>query len=52
MKLKKFLHNFTGHLKTVNAHKKLVRQHCFRLGLYKQEFCMIYPNIPDRIHPG
>ena len=36
MKLKKFLHNFTGHLKTVNAHKKLVRQHCFRLGLYKQ----------------
>lgn len=36
MKLKKFLHNFTGHLKTVNAHKKLVRQHCFRLGMYKQ----------------
>lgn len=25
-----------GHLRTVNHHKKLVRQHCFRIGLYRQ----------------
>lgn len=24
------------HLKTVNRHRKLVRQHCFKVGLYKQ----------------
>lgn len=25
-----------GHLKTINHHKKLVMQHCFKVGLYKQ----------------
>lgn len=28
--------DFSGHFKTVMAHKKLVMQYCFRLGLYKQ----------------
>ncbi|MCR5546205.1 MAG: DUF5662 family protein [Lachnospiraceae bacterium] len=28
--------NFWGHLKTINHHKKLVMEHCFKLGLYKQ----------------
>ena len=25
-----------GHLRTITAHKRLVRQYCFRLGLYRQ----------------
>ena len=25
-----------GHLKTITAHKRLVRQYCFKVGLYKQ----------------
>ncbi len=29
-------HNFWGHLETILHHKKLVRHHCFRAGLYKQ----------------
>lgn len=28
--------NFWGHLKTINHHKRLVMQHCFKMGLYKQ----------------
>ncbi len=28
--------NFTGHLRTILRHKKLVRHYCFRAGLYKQ----------------
>ena len=28
--------DFWGHLKTVNHHRHLVRQYCFRLGLYWQ----------------
>lgn len=36
MTIKKFLYNFFGHLRTINAHKWLVMKHCFRLGLYKQ----------------
>ncbi len=28
--------NWVKHLKTVNRHRKLVRQYCFRLGLYRQ----------------
>ncbi len=31
-----FIVNFLGHLKTINHHKKLVKEHCFRLGLYRQ----------------
>ena len=27
-----------GHLLTINHHKKLVMEHCFRLGLYRQGF--------------
>ena len=27
---------FFQHLKTVHHHRKLVRKHCFRLGLYRQ----------------
>lgn len=28
--------NFFGHLQTVHHHRKLVRQHCFAVGLYRQ----------------
>lgn len=28
--------DWTGHLKTINHHKKLVMEHCFRLGMYRQ----------------
>ena len=28
--------NFWGHLKTITRHRRLVRQYCFRLGLYRQ----------------
>ena len=33
MTLKKLLHNFNGHLHTVNAHRRLVRKYCFKLGI-------------------
>lgn len=36
MTLKKLLHNFSGHLHTVNSHRRLVRKYCFKLGLYRQ----------------
>lgn len=36
MTLKKLLHNFNGHLHTVNPHRRLVRKYCFKLGLYRQ----------------
>ena len=36
MTLKKLLHNFNGHLHTVNSHRRLVREYCFKLGLYRQ----------------
>ena len=36
MTLKKFLHNFNGHLHTVNSHRGLVRKYCFKLGSYRQ----------------
>lgn len=28
--------NWMGHFKTVRRHRKLVRRHCFRIGLYRQ----------------
>lgn len=28
-----------GHLKTINAHKRLVQNYCFRIGLYRQGIC-------------
>jgi len=28
-----------GHLRTINAHRRLVRKYCFRLGLYRQGLC-------------
>ncbi|MBQ4110939.1 MAG: catalase [Clostridia bacterium] len=28
--------NFTGHFKTITAHKLLVMKYCFRVGLYRQ----------------
>ena len=31
-----FFNNFKGHLTTINAHKRLVLEHCFKVGLYKQ----------------
>ena len=34
--MKKLLHNFNGHLHTVNAHRRLVRKYCFKLGIYRQ----------------
>ena len=36
MTLKKLLHNFNGHLHTVNSHRRLARKYCFKLGLYRQ----------------
>lgn len=36
MGIKKFSHNFWGHLKTINHHKMMVMKNCFRVGLYKQ----------------
>ena len=36
MTLKKLLHNFNGHLHTVNSHRRLVRKYCFKRGLYRQ----------------
>ena len=36
MTLKKLLHNFNGHLHTVNEHRRLVRKYCFKLGIYRQ----------------
>ena len=36
MTLKKLLHNFNGHLHTVNSHRRLVRKYCFKLGIYRQ----------------
>ncbi|MCI9369983.1 MAG: catalase [Lachnospiraceae bacterium] len=36
MRFKVFVHNFTGHLKTINSHKLMVMKHCFQVGLYKQ----------------
>lgn len=36
MTLKKLMHNFNGHLHTVNSHRRLVRKYCFKLGLYRQ----------------
>lgn len=36
MTLKKLLHNFNGHLHTVNSHRRLVRKYCFKLVLYRQ----------------
>lgn len=32
----RIIHNAIGHMKTINHHKKLVMQGCFRLGLYGQ----------------
>ncbi len=31
-----FWHNFFGHLRTINNHKRLVRRRCFKMGLYRQ----------------
>ena len=31
-----FAHNFFGHLHTINSHRRMVRKHCFRVGLYRQ----------------
>lgn len=36
MNIQTFFHNFTGHLRTINAHKRMVMKYCFRVGLYKQ----------------
>ncbi len=30
------IQNFIGHLNTVNDHRKMVKRHCFKVGLYKQ----------------
>lgn len=36
MTLGKFVHNFNGHLHTINSHRRLVRKYCFKVGLYRQ----------------
>lgn len=35
----KIIHNALCHMKTINHHKKLVMDACFRLGLYRQGLC-------------
>lgn len=36
MNISTLYNNFKGHLKTINAHKLLVMDYCFKVGLYKQ----------------
>ena len=36
MDLDTLIHNFRGHLSTINNHKRMVMEYCFRVGLYKQ----------------
>ena len=36
MDLDTLIHNFKGHLNTINNHKRMVMEYCFRVGLYKQ----------------
>lgn len=36
MTFSNFLHNFKGHLYTINSHKLMVMKHCFKVGLYRQ----------------
>ena len=36
MDLDTLIHNFKGHLSTINNHKRMVMEYCFRVGLYKQ----------------
>lgn len=36
MNFQTFVHNFWGHLSTISRHKKMVMEHCFRVGLYWQ----------------
>ena len=36
--------NIYKHLKTVNTHRRLVRQNCFRAGLYWQDSPTTFPN--------
>jgi len=36
MTFAKLMHNFNGHLHTVNSHRRLVRKYCFKIGLYRQ----------------
>ena len=36
MKHRELWENAKGHFRTINAHKLLVMEHCFRLRLYKQ----------------
>lgn len=31
-----YLQNFIGHLTTINRHRHMVMEHCFRVGLYRQ----------------
>ncbi len=34
--MSKTIHNFFGHLKTINRHKMLVMKYCFRCGMIRQ----------------
>ena len=34
--IKQLWENAKGHLRTINEHKRLVMEHCFRVGLYRQ----------------
>lgn len=53
MTLKKLLHNFNGHLHTVNAHRRLVRKYCFKLGIYRQGLMHdLSKYSPSEIIPG
>ena len=53
MTLKKLLHNFNGHLHTVNSHRRLVRKYCFKLGLYRQGMMHdLSKYLPSEFIPG
>lgn len=51
MTLKKLLHNFNGHLHTVNSHRRLVRKYCL-LGLYRQGMIRFVKIFAIGVIPG
>ena len=42
MDLDTLIHNFKGHLNTINNHKRMVMEYCFRVGLYKQGLLHVF----------
>jgi len=48
-----FVHNFLGHLHTINSHRRMVRKHCFKVGLYRQGMMHdLSKYMPSEFIPG